>query len=87
MKRDGRLLIAFIFSPPETPPHYPPQSTKTMSEWTADANTALNLVLVRSPDDLLPDETDKEVVFHPSFTYPVGLIRLAGSWWPDAVFW
>lgn len=45
-----------------------------MSDWTADANEALSLQLVRAPEDadvLEDDEIRTIEPFNPSFTYPI----------------
>ena len=44
-----------------------------MGDWTADANDALTISLVRSEKNLLKDEDSNLVEFHPAFTYPVHL--------------
>lgn len=42
-----------------------------MADWTADANDALTIQLVRSERDSLRGEEDDYEEFHPAFTYPV----------------
>ena len=50
-----------------------------MGDWTADANDALTISLVRSENDSLEDEDSNVTEFHPAFTYPVRL-RLCILW-------
>ena len=48
-----------------------------MAEWTADANEALTISLVRSEKDNLKGEDSNVVQFHPAFTYPVRRLHRA----------
>ncbi|KAG5732748.1 Histone acetyltransferase type B catalytic subunit [Termitomyces sp. T112] len=42
-----------------------------MGDWTADANEALKLTLVRSTEDTKSFAEDELYEFHPTFTYPI----------------
>ncbi|KAI4524036.1 acyl-CoA N-acyltransferase, partial [Schizophyllum commune Loenen D] len=43
-----------------------------MADWTTDSNEALNISLVRAPEDQQSlAETESYTDFHPSFTYPI----------------
>ena len=54
----------------------PSQTNSAMAEWTADANDALNIQLVRSVGNSEQQDEDESQVFNPAFTYPVRALKL-----------